>query len=757
MWSVFTKLSRFKSLFLSLLAFLLLIAVVLLTNYFVSNQVERDSGIIDAAGEMSDQFYNLALDIQQLSIVPDDERQDIIEQTIEAQQEINTLMLLLDTGGRYDYGDGSYIDVAPVSSETSLEALEQLHEIWNDYQVKLMPVVSSDASTVNGGISLAQFAFDNKDTIYETIDMIYVDRFDNSQYWVALAKYVLIGGMVIAVLYFAWFVFYFMRKLLHSENKLQESRQQTQDILSTINEGLFLVDKDLVIAGQYSDRLESLMQTRDIAGRKMTQLLKNNISAEDLENTQDFVEQLYSPWVVEELIGDLNPLKRIKVASKNEDGQPQFRYLDFNFMRVMKQEEVDRVLVSVRDVSEAVHLEQQLSKEQAQNSRQMQMISNLLSVDAKLLNQFMMTTYQRLNNINDILKKSGSKATMMQKKAQEIFRQVHSLKGEASALKLTTFVDLAHQTEEQVKPLMHKEDVMGNDFLSMAVSIDSLFELTQFVERLAKQLNLSVETTTPHTSIGTDTGTVNTKIQQISSTSTNNSVSTQDFGSKTELDGGDEMSSSDEELYGQENIRQVVPMSEVEVDEAQTSSSSLPAHFASFVQDIASRHHKQAQLVCSNWDDVYLSDSLALSIQDISTQLLRNSVVHGIELPQVREQLGKPVIGTVTLELKHEPDSHTVLLSCMDDGQGLNLKNMIKSAVANGILTQQQAQSLTKKEALNLMFYAGVSTASSTNEDAGQGMGMDVIKAQVQRLGGKMSGHSKLGQFTKFEIRIPLS
>ncbi|WP_230659056.1 ATP-binding protein [Psychrobacter sp. I-STPA10] len=835
MLSFFSKLFRFRVLFLSLLAFVLLISGILLSNYIVNYHVERNSGIIYAAGEMSDQFYNLALDIQQLSLAQPNERPQIIEQTQKAQAEINTLIERLDKGGTYEYnyGDEGYIDVSALDSETSRKALSELRQVWQIYQNNIDSTI--DGNNYNSNQALANYAYENKDNIYDTIDKIYADRFENNQYWTEIAKYILFIDMIFAALYFLWFIFYFVRRLLISEENLQTSNQQIQDILITIKEGLFLVDKDLVIADQYSTELKRMLQKENIAGKKFTQLLEDSISAEDLENTKTFIDQLYSPWVVEELITDLNPLKRIKVASNDDNGMPVIRYLDFDFYRVVKEEEIDRVLVRVSDVSEAVELERRLIDEQQQSSRQIEMLSNILSLNKEMLQTFLDNTFIRLEIVNNILKTPGAKTYEMQQKAQEIFRQMHSIKGEASFLRLLPFVDLAHETEEHVKVLINKPDLVGNDFLAMAVSFDSLYELTKFVSQLATQLNLydGKKSTLENTSIHhLDENPTEEEIIHIIDSNSNDEVNDDEVNNdevnndevnndevnNDEIDGINEktdqsieassknfestnaiiennqseveveaLNTSKPEIIQSEPLQDEhaanVSLENIEITQLEnlesesemcdvvsdsktnetamfvskvTSDSVVALQLAQFVQDIAKRYNKQVQLQCQYWEDSKLSATLQMGIKDICIQMLRNSVVHGIEPAAIRKEMGKPAIGSIQINLMHDEIENCVLFSCYDDGQGLQTDKIIASSVESGVISSERAHTLTQDEVTQLIFGIGVSTAENITEDAGRGMGMDIIQSQVAALGGTLNCESRTGESTKFNIVIPL-
>lgn len=696
--------SRFRGLLLSLIGFIVLISVILATNYYANKQITRNSGVLDATGELSDQSYEMTVLLQALSLESELEQQDVIKQDIiDTRNNIDQLLSLLKTGGRYDYGDNTYINVSALQTPSNKQILDKANTIWANYETVLDPALSNNGDFIAYSAA-ANTAYNSYGEMYDTLDELYVDRFEHSQQWGKIARWVLIVGVLVAIVYFGWFVFYFMRKLINSEEQLQKARQQTDDILATTNDGLFLIDDNFVIADKYSNRLQDILRKEELSGKKLTDILEQTINKEDLETTQVFIEQLYNSWVVEDLIQDLNPLKNVKVTNLDRDGLPETRYLDFDFMRVIKDEQVDRVLVSVSDVTKSIELEHRLEQEQKQNNRQIEMVSTILSMDSVHLIAFMQNTQQRLNNVNQILKNKGNDVTAMKAKAHQIYREMHSLKGEASAIGFTAYVTLAERFEDMIKRLLKKTDLLGNDFLPMTVQLEELFQLTQFVNDLTNKLHLYDE---------------------------------------KQHDDKQPLSS----LIQKEQTESKPPINETQqqID-----------FFAKFINDIAERQNKQVNLTCNEWQTQRLSESQKVKIKDMTIQLIRNAVVHGIETADQRVDSNKHAEGNITLQLQDKGNNQLVL-SCHDDGRGIDFDSVVKSAIRSGIVDASKADTLSKKQIIQLMFTPQVSTAAETSEDAGKGIGMDIVKAISRQLKGQLHFRSKPYEYTEFTITFPLN
>jgi two-component system chemotaxis sensor kinase CheA len=135
--------------------------------------------------------------------------------------------------------------------------------------------------------------------------------------------------------------------------------------------------------------------------------------------------------------------------------------------------------------------------------------------------------------------------------------------------------------------------------------------------------------------------------------------------------------------------------------------------------------------------------------------LVRNSCDHGIESPEVRIGAGKPAEGILTLRAYQE-GGH-VIIEIGDDGAGINVGRVKQKAIEKGLLRPEQVEKLSDREALNLIFLPGFSTAQTVTNLSGRGVGMDVVKSHIERIGGAVDVFSRLGQGATVKIKIPLT
>ena len=178
------------------------------------------------------------------------------------------------------------------------------------------------------------------------------------------------------------------------------------------------------------------------------------------------------------------------------------------------------------------------------------------------------------------------------------------------------------------------------------------------------------------------------------------------------------------------------------------------AKFPRVVRDVAHELGKQVRLVLDG-QSTELDRTIIEAIKDPLTHIVRNSVDHGIEAPEKRRAAGKPAEGLLSLRAFHEGGQ--VNIEIMDDGGGINVGKVKAKAVAQNLLTPEQAARLTEREALNLIFLPGLSTAEKITNVSGRGVGMDVVKTNIEKIGGSIDLHSQPGQGTTLRIKIPLT
>ncbi|MEW6654375.1 MAG: chemotaxis protein CheA [Bacteroidota bacterium] len=172
------------------------------------------------------------------------------------------------------------------------------------------------------------------------------------------------------------------------------------------------------------------------------------------------------------------------------------------------------------------------------------------------------------------------------------------------------------------------------------------------------------------------------------------------------------------------------------------------------VRDLTRDLSKDVELIIKG-EETEVDKNLIEEINDPLVHIIRNSVDHGVEKPEVRVQAGKPPKGTVILSA--EQLGNNIVITVEDDGKGLDPDMLKEKAVSKGLITREKAKELTKHEAMNLIFLPGFSTAEKVSNVSGRGVGMDVVKTNVSKLRGIINIESEPGKGTKIIFKLPLT
>ena len=176
--------------------------------------------------------------------------------------------------------------------------------------------------------------------------------------------------------------------------------------------------------------------------------------------------------------------------------------------------------------------------------------------------------------------------------------------------------------------------------------------------------------------------------------------------------------------------------------------------FPRVVRDLSKQLNKTIELTIVG-NEVELDKTIIESINDPLTHLIRNSVDHGVEMPADRKRIGKSEKGIIILKAYHEAGQ--VVIQISDDGKGLDGEALAASAVTKGLITAEQAQIMSDKEKINLIFLPGFSMAKKVTDVSGRGVGMDVVKTNLDKLGGQVEIVSEVGKGTTISIKLPLT
>lgn len=176
--------------------------------------------------------------------------------------------------------------------------------------------------------------------------------------------------------------------------------------------------------------------------------------------------------------------------------------------------------------------------------------------------------------------------------------------------------------------------------------------------------------------------------------------------------------------------------------------------FPRMVRDMAQKVGKEIDLVIRG-QETELDRSVIEEINDPLIHLIRNSVDHGVETPEKRLEVGKDKRGTIILSARH--DQGRIVITVEDDGGGINITKIKAASVRKGVITQAEADSMSNEKAIDLIFESGLSTAEKITDISGRGVGMDIVRSNIERLNGSILVDSVAGKGSQFQIILPLT
>jgi chemotaxis protein histidine kinase CheA len=294
----------------------------------------------------------------------------------------------------------------------------------------------------------------------------------------------------------------------------------------------------------------------------------------------------------------INPLGQLEIHVETSTGQREARYLQFDFHRVMGPQGVKHVLVSVGDITASVMLAKELQESQENANQQVDMMLGVMHIDPVQLMSFLDATETGLQLVNAIMKEPARSDSEFRKKLDGLFRELHSIKGEASALNLMSVASRTHALEDMVGDLKKKPDLSGNDFLPIVLKLDELLAHLRSVRELGSRLSV-LRDSAP------------------------------------------------------------APAADARASAAKTAADELAHTLQSLAERLAHDHKKKFRLSLTGIAEI--PRSYIPTMKDVLIQMLRNSAVHGIETADVRRAHTKDDTGAVRIEFRKGNDGFELM------------------------------------------------------------------------------------------------
>lgn len=683
-------LGKYKSITFFISVFVVLILGLLGLNLYISNELQKKSREINIAAnqaslvqEMSKSIYIIISQYQK--VLPYD------KEGLALSHAMTSFELRLRAFLGHINAHVSPLELPKkMLDRRGVEVLIQAEKIWFGYKNNISPLLSNQNNKQEAFLNALTYTNQYNQELTDLMNDLANIIQENSESDAFILRVIQIVGIVLAVFSFIFIIFYFLRFLRKSDFALELAQEETSGILRTVKEGLFLLDDRLFIGNQLSTEMSTIFEDKNIAGSKFSTLLKNIVPDEEVVTVLDFVKLLFDPNVVEDLISTLNPLSNIKVGFIDSNGERVEKYLDFSFHRVISNQEIENILVSVRDMTGENLLRQALEDTKAESNSRMVVLDEFLRADPITVDRFLLNVRKSLSHINISLKETSTNKQHFILKLEKIFIDIHRIKGESSTIGFSYFAEKAHEFESELESLRKINNIQGMDFLPLTIKLDGLLKAAENIENVANNI-----------------------------------------------------------------IRRGITKSAVQKNEDVIRLMRDEwKHLSTLVNTMSEQYQKPVDLVLTGFAESDLTPQYKNLINNISIQMIKNALVHGIEGSDERVINHKAVKGRIDLRLSALSNGYLELVM-RDDGRGFDIDAIKEKLLSNQLISITEAKTWTSDRFVHKAFSTGFSTAKTVDMNSGRGVGLNVIKDTITEVGGKLSIRQATGQYCQLSIVFP--
>ncbi len=617
---------------------------------------------------------------------------------------------VLTRGGPARRLDGSNIDLPASQGETVTRLLRRAESLWGPITSDLGPLLDAELIAAEEADAAALVGAGDLPALFNTMNDLAVALEGEARARETTLQRVLWTGLSLAIVTFLYIALGSIGQLRRADRRVERTQKENADILRTVQEGLFLLDRDKRIGAQHSRYLSTIFGRDDLAGAEFLSLLAGKVTDRTLSMATDYVELLFGEHVNEKLVQTLNPLQDVEIGIADARGQFVAKHLDVRFTRVQDRGRTTHLLVTVVDVTARVQLSRELEALKSQSSGQIAMLARLMRGDPARILELAAVVQAGVEEINARLREPSDDAVALREMLDAIFALAHRLKGDAGAFGVDALEASLQQFEALLAGLRGKAELRGDDFLPAAVALDGLLAQVEQLRTIGRALSGERH----DVAAGADRAGQARAASQL--------AAQPEAGGRATVD---------------------------------ADSRALEQKLQSIAARVATRQGKSVELRTCGLELIPPDSRRAAG--DIALQLVRNAISHGIESPAERLERGKSATGAVVVDVVPNV-SHGITLSVHDDGSGIDVGRIRRRLAASGQLSPQRLAALSDREVAARIFEAGFSTrAQEADEDAGSGVGLDVVNRLVQAMGGRVQVQSRPGRGTTFRVALQTS
>jgi sensor domain CHASE-containing protein/HPt (histidine-containing phosphotransfer) domain-containing protein len=516
-----------------------------------------------------------------------------------------------------------------------------------------------------------------------------------------------------------------INKMLHalerSEQQVRERNKEMRLIMDTIPSGLLSLDEHYIVNPEYSISVERILGKTQLAGKTIFEILDINGQDTHLHNQlSDYLEILCEKYITEKDLDDLNPVGTFDLLRNNEH-----RFLSISFHLIDKGRNIPKnILMVIADITEEKKLAEKIKLSEQENI-QLKAIAEDPDLFKDFLSEMNQITIHAEKRLIELEKNTDSRTLV-----NEIFRDVHTIKGTAGSFGLTAVAKIAGDLEEKLNELRESGEITLPVIYQTRKSLASLSNAIMSVVDGARKI------------LGDDIIEHHDITVRISIEKLNRELDVIKTLLRNELVDNATMIRLQERIETQFKYLSTIP-----------AKKGL-AKALKILPGLIKKTNKNVLFEFTG-EDIPINCEVAKELNTPLIHLFRNAIDHGIEPSEVRERIGKHTVGRVRLDVSEQHNCLVIKVS--DDGKGLDPEKLKSTAIAKTIITQEEASRLTAKEAMELILRPGFSTSTEVTEISGRGVGMDAVVISVRvNLGGNLTIQSETGKGTTFTIELPV-
>lgn len=471
---------KYREIIIAVAFFLLFDLGVLILNFYTSYQIAEDALGVNLSGRqrmLSQRTAKALLSVQaaRLAGTPAQAELDELQATVKM---FDASLKGFQHGATVPGGDGKPVSLRAAEGATAERILSHAQALWTPYQERLAPVLGGHASDAELQAAV-HYARANNLTLLGLMNELTTNLETVASDRATTLRLVQTGGIVLALLNFAFILFKFLGSLRTSDAAIEAANEENREILVSVREGLFLITPDFKLGSQLSKSAHQLFARPLAAGDDFFALLQPLVSEKALTDARDYVQLLFAAHIKESLVQGINPLSEVEMVVKNRLGLETRRHLSFHFNRVQEGGVVRHLLVTVQDISARIELEAKLNTERQRSQKEFAMLLRAFDADPAMLRQFVSRSESSLLQINDLLRSTASAPSeaAIGKSLDAAARRVHAIKGDAGTLGLDSVASQAHLFEadlQRVRQLVGASTDLGHALLSLPMPLEEL-------------------------------------------------------------------------------------------------------------------------------------------------------------------------------------------------------------------------------------------------------------------------------------------